>query len=267
MKQKKPTKAIAKKVLKTVDCGLVSGLGVPKPGEMCIEAAVAFAMGEGHNDRPSCVGDAVRAFKITLNDAAWSSPTARAAGMRAIAIAQLGSNRIDQVEFAKLLALATVKILLPKTLRTLAALFEGAIKEALLGSAEKCSVVGDLSAAESAAKSAESAAKSAAWSAESAAKSAESAAESAAWSAESAAESAAAAWSAESAAWSAAWSAESAAESAAKSAESAAKSAAWAAESAARDSILRFAADMCLSVLKQLSSKGCEWLDLLEVSK
>jgi hypothetical protein len=202
MKQKKPTKAIAKKVLKTVDCGLVSGLGVPKPGEMCIEAAVAFAMGEGHNDRPSCVGDAVRAFKITLNDAAWSSPTARAAGMRAIAIAQLGSNRIDQVEFAKLLALATVKILLPKTLRTLAALFEGAIKEALLGSAEKCSVVGDLSAAESAAKSAESAAKSAAWSAESAAKSAASAAKSAAWSAKSAAKSAA--WSAESAAWSAA---------------------------------------------------------------
>ncbi len=95
-------------------------------------------------------------------------------------------------------------------------------------------LIGESTAAESAAKSAawsaESAARSAAWSAESAARSAESAARSAAWSAGSAA------WSAESAAKSAAWSAESAAwsaESAAWSARSAG-SAAWSARSAAR---------------------------------
>lgn len=39
------TKTLAKKVLETVDAGLCSGLGNPKPGEMCVEAAVCFAYG------------------------------------------------------------------------------------------------------------------------------------------------------------------------------------------------------------------------------
>ena len=38
-------KAVARKVLKTVDAGLCSGKGAPEPGKMCVEAAVCFALG------------------------------------------------------------------------------------------------------------------------------------------------------------------------------------------------------------------------------
>lgn len=62
---------IAKKVLATVDAGLVQGVGQPAPGQMCVEAAVCFALGLPHGDNPPCVAPAVRALKIRLNDAAW----------------------------------------------------------------------------------------------------------------------------------------------------------------------------------------------------
>src|SRR5258708_311587 len=88
--------SIARKVLEIVDAGLVNGLGNAVPGQMCVEAAVCFALGEPHGDRPSCVGAAVRAYKIKLNDAAWLSNAARTAGLRHLAIAQLGSDKIDQ---------------------------------------------------------------------------------------------------------------------------------------------------------------------------
>jgi hypothetical protein len=39
------TRDIATKVLETVDAGLVSGVGEPKPGLMCVEAAVCYALG------------------------------------------------------------------------------------------------------------------------------------------------------------------------------------------------------------------------------
>jgi hypothetical protein len=99
---------IAIKVRDTVACGLSHGLGIQKPGEMCIEAAVCYAYGLPHNDNPPCVGVAVRRFKIRLNDSKWSSPQARAKGMIGIAIAQLGSNEIDQKEFAKRVTLKTI---------------------------------------------------------------------------------------------------------------------------------------------------------------
>lgn len=38
------TREIAVKVLEVVDCGLSSGLGKPEPGNMCVEAAVCYAM-------------------------------------------------------------------------------------------------------------------------------------------------------------------------------------------------------------------------------
>src|SRR5690349_15232890 len=103
------TRAHAKKVLKLVDKGLVRGLGVQKPGQMCVEAAVCFALGLPHGDNPPCVGSAVRGYKIRLNDSNWSSDKARADGMRRVAIAQLGSDAIDQNEFRKEVVLGTVK--------------------------------------------------------------------------------------------------------------------------------------------------------------
>ena len=107
------TRELAYKVLQTVDAGLVSGIGVPEPGRMCVEAAVNYAMGLPHGDNPSCVGSAVRAFKIALNDAPWSSPQARAKGMRKLAIAQLGSGRIDQVDFANRLVQEALRVTVP----------------------------------------------------------------------------------------------------------------------------------------------------------
>jgi hypothetical protein len=220
---------VARKVMEVVDAGLCKGVGKPNPGEMCVEAAVCYALREPHGDNPSCVGAAVRAYKIVLNDANWSSNAARSEGLREIAIAQLGSVDIDQVKFSEYVALEIIRQVLPSALRGVGLDVE----------AEACEKAVDLSAAESAAWSA-------AWSA---ARSAESAAESAARSA------------ARSAAWSAALSAE--------SAESAAMSAAMSAESAARsaaekrDSIYRLAAKIGVSALRHCACVGVEFLDEL----
>jgi hypothetical protein len=257
---------IARRVLSTVDAGLCAGVGEPQPGKMCVMAAINYALGREHGDNPeTCVGFAVRAFDIKLNDADWSSNAARAKGMRAEAIAKLGSNNLNQQEFAKRLAIKTVNVLLPVTLRALIALIPSHA-DVLEISARTCETATDTRAAESAASAAESAARSAAWSAawsaaRSAAESVESAAESAARSAEGAASAA------ESAARSAAWSAvsaASAAESAARSAASAAESAARSAASVARDNTLTLAANMAKDVLVEMGSEGSKYLYLIE---
>jgi hypothetical protein len=255
---------IARRVLSTVDAGLCAGVGEPQPGKMCVMAAINYALGREHGDNPeTCVGFAVRAFDIKLNDADWSSNAARAKGMRAEAIAKLGSNNLNQQEFAKRLAIKTVNVLLPVTLRALIALIPSHA-DVLEISARTCETATDTRAAESAARSAASAAWSAA---ESAARSAAESVESAAWSAaKSAAWSAAesAARSAASAAWSAASAAASAAESAARSAASAAESAARSAASVARDNTLTLAANMAKDVLVEMGSEGSKYLYLIE---
>jgi hypothetical protein len=105
----KPTRAIARKVAELVSHGLVKGLGEQKPGAMCVEAAVCFAFGLPHGDEPPCVAPAVRAFKIALNDCDWSTDKSRSKGLQRLAIAQLGSSEIDEMIFAKELALASVR--------------------------------------------------------------------------------------------------------------------------------------------------------------
>ena len=74
------TRKSAQKVRDTVDAGLVSGLGRPVPGEMCVEAAVCYALELPHGDAPACVAPALRRLKIGLNDRQWSSPQARPDG-------------------------------------------------------------------------------------------------------------------------------------------------------------------------------------------
>jgi hypothetical protein len=96
------TSEIVSKVLETVDAGLVSGLGTPEPGNMCVEAAVCYALGLPHGDDPQCVSIVVRALKIQLNDSNWSSNEARARGLRKLAVLQLGTkDTLDENEFAK----------------------------------------------------------------------------------------------------------------------------------------------------------------------
>ncbi|AGS80886.1 hypothetical protein [Caulobacter phage Cr30] len=100
---------LIKKVLETVDVGLVSGVGNAIPGQMCVEAAVCYAMGLPHCDEPICVSPAIRLLKITLNDANWSSEQARAKGLRKLAVLQLGTkNNFDDVEFASRISMFVV---------------------------------------------------------------------------------------------------------------------------------------------------------------
>ncbi len=159
------TKKLASKVLEVVDAGLVSGVGMPEPGRMCVEAAVCYAMGLPHGDRPTCVSPALRALKITLNDAGWSSSEARAKGLRRLAVVQLGSrNVLDDKEFAKRVATLAIKTCVPRAPRAAASWHPQANphKQKLLDEADKCAREGTQEAAERAAEAAAAAARSAA---------------------------------------------------------------------------------------------------------
>lgn len=73
-----------KSLIKTIDQGLCAGLGRRKKGEeqghMCVQAAVSYALGEEHYDRPTCVHEEVRIAGINLNDRPWTSDAMRAKG-------------------------------------------------------------------------------------------------------------------------------------------------------------------------------------------
>jgi hypothetical protein len=100
--------------------GLVRGLGNPKPGELCVEAAICLALGEPHSDKPSCVHEVDREFAIVLNDSAWSSDKARAEAMLPLAIAQLGTAGKDRTEWVKRVIEGTIRKILPMALRAAA---------------------------------------------------------------------------------------------------------------------------------------------------
>lgn len=150
----KPTIRHARKILNLVSRGLVCGLGVQEPGKMCVEAAVCAAFGLPHSDKPSCVGPAVRDFKIKLNDCAWPSDMHRANGMRQLAIAQLGSNEIDQMAFGKLMYLRGVQKLLPFVWRKEAEQMKPDRQKEMLEHCEKMEAVTTFEEAEKVAKSA-----------------------------------------------------------------------------------------------------------------
>lgn len=127
------------KVLEVISHGLVAGVGVPIPGRMCVEEAVSFAMGFPHGDKPHCVAPAVRAFMVALNDSAWSTAQARAKGLSGIAIAQIGSNAIDQKLFVKEVARLTIRKIVPIALRTAAKIHSQEVHiKALEAAAVKC---------------------------------------------------------------------------------------------------------------------------------
>ncbi len=157
------THAIARKVLNTVDAGLVSGVGKRKLGQMCVEEAVCFALGEPHGDEPTCVAPALRAFKIGLNDALWSTPQARASGLRRLALVQLGTaDAFDATDFARRLAMMTINRVIPRVLRIAAAMKLPPQNSQGLEEAEtKCEVAIGLSAASYAASAAGDAARAA----------------------------------------------------------------------------------------------------------
>ena len=107
-----------RKVLDLVDAGLVRGLGLPNPGEMCLEAVVSIVFDQKHGDRPTCVEPSICQFGINMNDNPyWTSHEARAKGMRRFAIAQLGSVGLSRNTFSTLLLLNFMSSVLPECIR------------------------------------------------------------------------------------------------------------------------------------------------------
>jgi hypothetical protein len=139
---------LASKILALVDKGLCSGVGVPEPGKMCVEAAVCYAMNLPHGDEPPCVAPAIRALKIKLNDAIWSTNEARAKGMRRLAIAQLGTaGKLDETEFKNRVVIMTINKIIPLALHAAAAVHpKQKHKDALEKHAQKCETVSDAAA-------------------------------------------------------------------------------------------------------------------------
>ena len=136
------TREIAQKVRDIVDAGLVNGVGVAEPGKMCVEAAVCFALGLPHGDDPGCVSQPLRRLKIRLNDAQWSSSEARAAGLRRLAVAQLGSaGTLDDRAFVHRVVDMTIRKIVPGALRA-AGLVKPKQAGALEAAAVRCEVEG-----------------------------------------------------------------------------------------------------------------------------
>ncbi len=220
------THAIARKVLTAVDAGLVSGVGKPILGEMCVEAAVCFALGEPHGDEPTCVHPALRAFKIVLNDAEWSSSEARAIGLRRLALAQLGSNAgFDANDFVRRLTMMTINTVIPRVLRIVAAMeLPSQNSKALEEAAIKCEAAFDLNAASAA--------------------------------------SYAASYAASAASYAASYAARDAASDAARDAARAASYAARDAARAASDKELATVAEAVVQILIAMDAPGCQWLNM-----
>jgi len=252
---------VAQKVLSVVDAGLVSGVGKPIPGQMCVEAAVRYALGLPHGDDPACVSRALRRLKIRLNDARWSSDQARAKGLRRLAVAQLGSaGELDDEEFVRHIVDLAIRKSAPLALRAAAAVHKDRKhRAALLDAAAKCEKEGARQAAIKAKKVAAAAADAAASAADAfaaayaAASAADAAADDAAYAAASGADAA-----------SAAYAAAYAASAAGAAADAAAAAAADAA--AARDKSLSDYAEDVVQILIEMKAPGCQWLALTEVT-
>lgn len=139
------TRALAQNVLATIDAGLVRGLGEPVPSKMCVEAAVCYGLGLPHADDPGCVTPSLRILKTRLNDAGWSSPMARARGLRRLGLAQLGSKGVlDEDEFIRRTVRLAISRQVPAAVRALARLHPDPMHQAGLAmAADRCERDGD----------------------------------------------------------------------------------------------------------------------------
>jgi hypothetical protein len=135
--------AVIEKFDEILKRGLCVGVGKPD-GQVCIEAAIAIALGLPFNDAPECVAASVRRYKIKLNDSPkWRSPQSRAEALRSIGIAQIGSKGVvDDKEFVKRLAEKTIRVLIPMLFRE-----RFTNNAACLAAADKCEKEGSTVAA------------------------------------------------------------------------------------------------------------------------
>jgi hypothetical protein len=141
---------------KWLDKGLCSGSGDGKSA-VCLEQAVALCAGLPLTDSPnSCVHPSVSAFGRRLNDARWSSPKARSAGLREFAFAQLGTSKIDGKAFTRRLAELTIREIVPIAPRA-AAKRNPKHSEGLTAATMECEKEGTIKSARSARKIADDA--------------------------------------------------------------------------------------------------------------
>lgn len=248
---------VVRKIDALLKRGLSKGLG-DRNGQMCIEAVICAALDLPHGDNPAdCVDQPVRAFKITLNDSSnWQSPESRAAGLRDLGIAQLGSKGVvNSKAFSKRLAEKTIRILIPRLFREV---FPD--NTACLAAADLCESEGSATAASAAADASYKAYKSSSCS--TCSSSAAHAAAAAAYAAADAAAEAAhaAANPVHSASGAASGAAAHAAAYAANAAYAAAQAAQAANAAAEAESFLRLGASLALETLQELRSPGCEWI-------
>jgi len=252
------TREIAAKVLTTVDAGLCLGLGDPVPGEMCVEAAVCYALGLPHGDDPKCVSEAVRSLKVSLNDKDWSSNKSRAKGLRRLALAQLGSlGAVDDKDFSRRVAEYTIRTMVPIALRAAASLQkEAKHRRALTDAATRCEAE-VTSAAATAAVTAATDATDAAHASHAAANAANAAAHAANAAAH-------AAHAAANVAVYVAYNAVAHAVHAAHAVDTAAAATAAATNNVERDKILSQFAEGIVQILVEMDAPGCQWLDMTE---
>jgi hypothetical protein len=90
---------------------LVSGLGIPGRGQMCIMALVACLAGEGHTDQPRTASPLIRGFAIPVND---EMPDAMRQRLKPFAPRILATNDGRDAERAELLREALVTQILPR---------------------------------------------------------------------------------------------------------------------------------------------------------
>jgi len=241
------TREMAERCVEVMSHGLVSGIGVPEPGKMCVEAAISFALGLPHGDDPKCVTQSLRRLKIRLNDSAWSSNQARAEGLRRLALAQLGSAGVlDEKEFIRRVVEMTIRKAVPVGLRAVASRNPTHAKD-LEAAAVRCEQEGTRESARNGERVAR-----AAYAAADAAY--------AAAAADAYAAAAADAYAAYAAAAAAAYAAYAAA--AADAAAAAAAYAAAAADARTRDRVLAEYAEWVVQILIDMQAPGCQWLYL-----
>jgi len=143
------TKEVIERFDEMVARGFCKGVG-SRETTVCVEAAICYALGLAHGDDPECVEPAVRSYKIKLNDSNWSSPEARAKGLRDLGIAQIGSRGVvDGIEFSRIMTRKTIQFVIPGLFREVLGKYPDC-----LAAADRCEAEGTADAARAAADAA-----------------------------------------------------------------------------------------------------------------
>lgn len=136
------------KIIEVIGAGLTRGLGRPKPGHMCVLAAVSYGLGLPHGDKPPNISPALRLILLGINELDWPSKMARAKGLRRLAIAQLDSREIDDREFMWRVVQLVIHKTVPGAMRIAATANKDPVrKAALLDAAAQCERVDAANAA------------------------------------------------------------------------------------------------------------------------